>query len=112
MDGLSLSHIFEVMEAKKDELGVLDYSASQPSLESIFLAIAEKDITLDRNRRAQLRGGPSTKVGGSLASDAPPPRLALSPPPSAPRSLSPRPLSPRPSFGRVASSAAVEPVTL
>jgi hypothetical protein len=28
----------------KEELGILDYSASQPSLESIFLAIAEKDI--------------------------------------------------------------------
>ena len=45
------------MEEKKEELGVLDYSASQPSLESIFLAIAEKDITLDRNRKKQLGYG-------------------------------------------------------
>ena len=39
-----LARVFEVMESQKDGLGVLDYSASQPSLESIFLAIAEKDI--------------------------------------------------------------------
>ena len=47
MAGLDLSAIFETMEASKESLGVLDYSASQPSLESIFLAIAKDDI----NRR-------------------------------------------------------------
>jgi len=43
-DGLSLAAVFERMEACKAQLGVLDYSASQPSLESIFLAIAQNDI--------------------------------------------------------------------
>ena len=32
------------MERRKAELGILDYSCSQPSLESIFLSIAEWDI--------------------------------------------------------------------
>ena len=41
---VSLASVFELMEARKDGLGILDYSCSQPSLESIFLAIAEKDI--------------------------------------------------------------------
>ena len=36
------------MEGKKAALGILDYSCSQPSLEQIFLQIAERDI----NRRA------------------------------------------------------------
>ena len=40
----SLASVFELMETNKERLGVLDYSASQPTLESIFLAIAEKDI--------------------------------------------------------------------
>ena len=42
--GKSLAEVFETMERHKDALGILDYSASQPSLESIFLAIADKDI--------------------------------------------------------------------
>jgi len=44
LGSISLAHVFESMEARKEALGVLDYSCSQPSLESIFLAIAEKDI--------------------------------------------------------------------
>ena len=68
--GLSLARIFEVMEREKGRLGVLDYSASQPSLESIFLAIAERDITLDRNRKAQLGGLPGEHAGGQEAHDA------------------------------------------
>ena len=58
------------MEREKGRLGVLDYSASQPSLESIFLAIAERDITLDRNRKAQLGGLPGEHAGGQEAHDA------------------------------------------
>jgi len=42
--GLSLATVFDLMETHKDALGVLDYSASQPSLESIFLALAAADI--------------------------------------------------------------------
>ena len=116
------------MEREKVRLGVLDYSASQPSLESIFLAIAERDITLDRNRKAQLNGLPGDR---QPTMDAAGPNLrgaptqlraahmvahagALSPPPSAPpsapRTLSPRSRSPRPSFGR--GGAQVEPVAL
>ena len=38
-DAASLAEIFETMEAHKGQLGVLNYSASQPSLESIFLSI-------------------------------------------------------------------------
>uniref|UniRef100_A0A7S3BNQ7 ABCA1-4-like C-terminal R2 regulatory domain-containing protein n=1 Tax=Haptolina ericina TaxID=156174 RepID=A0A7S3BNQ7_9EUKA len=41
---VSLATVFETMEVHKQSLGILDYSASQPTLESIFLAIAEKDI--------------------------------------------------------------------
>jgi len=56
--GVSLSSVFEVMEGRKEELGVLDYSCSQPSLESIFLAIAEKDI----NRASAAAGTPHVQV--------------------------------------------------
>ncbi|EOD36771.1 hypothetical protein EMIHUDRAFT_449089 [Emiliania huxleyi CCMP1516] len=38
--GVLLHDIFEQMEGAKSALGVLDYSATQPSLESVFLAIA------------------------------------------------------------------------
>ena len=44
MSSTSLAAIFQLMETHKKSLGILDYSASQPTLESIFLAIAEKDI--------------------------------------------------------------------
>ena len=44
---VSLAEVFSLMETRKESLGIHDYSASQPSLESIFLSIAEKDI----NRR-------------------------------------------------------------
>ena len=40
----TLSSVFEAMEGAKEGMGILDYSASQASLESIFLAIAERDI--------------------------------------------------------------------
>ena len=57
-----LARVFEVMESQKDGLGVLDYSASQPSLESIFLAIAEKDeLALARDATANTRD--LSKVG-------------------------------------------------
>jgi len=42
--GLSLATVFDKMETHKDSFGVLDYSASQPSLESIFLTLAASDI--------------------------------------------------------------------
>ncbi|RUS29444.1 hypothetical protein BC938DRAFT_480655 [Jimgerdemannia flammicorona] len=34
--------MFELVEATKADLGVLDYSVSQTSLEQVFLQIAEK----------------------------------------------------------------------
>ena len=85
MEGVTLARIFEVMEAQKAQLGVLDYLASQPSLESIFLSIAEKDITLARSRKQR-----STSSSSS-------PRHNITPPLSGTRS--PRhsqPGSPRP----------------
>ena len=42
--GATLAGMFDMMERRKEELGILDYSCSQPSLESIFLSIAERDI--------------------------------------------------------------------
>jgi len=43
--GGSLAGVFETLEAQKEELGVEDYSASQPTIEDIFLKIAgEKDL--------------------------------------------------------------------
>lgn len=39
---LTLASVFELVEANKTELGVLDYSVSQTSLEQVFLQIAEK----------------------------------------------------------------------
>ena len=54
MASTSLASVFELMENHKERLGVLDYSASQPTLESIFLAIAEKDI--NRTGGATSRG--------------------------------------------------------
>ena len=35
----SLADMFEAMESNKERMGVLDYSASQPTLEAIFLSI-------------------------------------------------------------------------
>ena len=59
INSVSLAAVFEIMEAKKEALGVLDYSCSQPSLESIFLAIAERDI----NRK--LAAGPAPPAAES-----------------------------------------------
>ena len=39
---LCLAQIFEVMEEHKAKLGVVNYAASQPTLETIFLAICSK----------------------------------------------------------------------
>jgi len=61
MASTSLASVFELMEAHKGRLGVLDYSASQPTLESIFLAIAEKDI---------IRTGGATAAAASSAAAA------------------------------------------
>ena len=61
----SLADVFEQMEAHKERLGILDYSASQPSLESIFLSIAEKDI----NRHPAAR--PVSPAPGTAASCQP-----------------------------------------
>merc|ERR1711972_75188 len=38
---VALADVFERMEAHKERLGIIDYSASQPTLESIFLSIVE-----------------------------------------------------------------------
>jgi len=65
MASTSLAAVFQLMEANKERLGVLDYSASQPTLESIFLTIADKDI----NRRG---GGGGGGGGGAVAGPAPP----------------------------------------
>lgn len=53
LESVSLACVFETMETHKEALGVLDYSASQPSLESIFLSIAAEDI----NKKKQVCGG-------------------------------------------------------
>ena len=88
----SLAAVFETMEAKKEALGVLDYSASQPSLESIFLAIAEKDI----NRRP-------------LAAVA---RAAAPPPPQPQQQQQQSPWSPSVSSSSAADVAAPVTTTL
>ena len=65
MESFTLAAVFEAMEANKARLGVLDYSASQPTLESIFLAIAEKDI----NRRpAPSKLAPDSKLEAKRSS--------------------------------------------
>uniref|UniRef100_A0A7S3TSD6 ABCA1-4-like C-terminal R2 regulatory domain-containing protein n=1 Tax=Strombidinopsis acuminata TaxID=141414 RepID=A0A7S3TSD6_9SPIT len=47
---IELFEIFERMEQSREELGVLDYSASQPSLESIFLNIVGRSADAKRAR--------------------------------------------------------------
>ena len=66
---ISLASVFETMEERKEELGILDYSASQPSLESIFLAIAEKDINRAPARRAAAAASVSPRLDSSSAHD-------------------------------------------
>jgi hypothetical protein len=51
------------MEGSKEGLGVLDYSCAQPSLESIFLKIAERDI--NRKTTRSPRGEGQGSVVGS-----------------------------------------------
>ena len=54
--GGSLAGVFETLEAQKEELGVEDYSVSQPTIGDIFLKIAgEKD--LEAAARGRRRGG-------------------------------------------------------
>ena len=60
MASTSLASVFELMEANKAKLGVLDYSASQPTLESIFLTIAENDINRTGGAHAPATLSPAT----------------------------------------------------
>ena len=63
---VSLATVFETMEVHKQSLGILDYSASQPTLESIFLAIAEKDIVRRDGHPAR-----PTRPGSKMVAAAP-----------------------------------------
>jgi len=63
LSSVSLSAVFERMEGSKEGLGVLDYSCAQPSLESIFLKIAERDI--NRKTTRSPRGEGQGSVVGS-----------------------------------------------
>ena len=65
----TLAQIFETMEANKEKLGVLNYAASQPTLETIFLAICGK---------AAARAPASPPAGGAARAAAVTP--AASPP--------------------------------
>mmetsp|Transcript_32040 Transcript_32040/g.67148 ORF Transcript_32040/g.67148 Transcript_32040/m.67148 type:complete len:147 (+) Transcript_32040:1-441(+) len=66
MKSTSLATVFELMESNKERLGVLDYSASQPTLESIFLSIAEKDINRTGGAAAEVRAT-SSRLGSAAS---------------------------------------------
>lgn len=61
--GGSLAGVFETLEAQKEELGVEDYSASQPTIEDIFLKIAgEKDLEAAARGTAARAAAPAPEV--------------------------------------------------
>jgi len=86
LESVVLADVFEKMEANKDALGIIDYSASQPTLENIFLSIVETKSTKPRVkgsiesgrvfpsiRSLEYRIGPAEAIEGSpLPSVAPP----------------------------------------
>ncbi len=42
MEGLSISKIFESLEANKEELGISDWGISQSTLEDVFMEVVEQ----------------------------------------------------------------------
>jgi ABC-type multidrug transport system ATPase subunit len=53
---VKLHEIFDRMEQAKDELGVLDYSASQPTLESLFLSVVGPEGAVRGGQTAPAQG--------------------------------------------------------
>jgi len=63
-EAASLAQIFETMEAHKKALGILNYSASQPTLETIFLAITSGAAARARPERDRLLSADGRAGGG------------------------------------------------
>ena len=72
---VTLASIFEEMEARKEAMGVLDYSASQPPLESVFLSFVHTDgraSVADPGELPELAEPASPLEDGTAAAATPP----------------------------------------
>ena len=105
LQGGSLGSVFAVMEGLRDELGVLDYSASQPTLESIFLSMAKKDLNRqgDAQAEAEAEEVVSPRTSGKISKVTPSVNTvdtrAAPPPPSTPPAAAGASFAPMPAVG-------------
>ena len=68
--GLSLGHAFGAIEQVKEQIGIIDYSLAQSSLEQIFLSIvrrAEEEEMEAQHRREHVMDSEHTGRGGETA---------------------------------------------